>query len=96
MGTWGGFNKYLFLGSFFHLTQYCSLCGLHLFTGGEGQAVGGIKANLIFLLWGVQNKFEQKIRGGQGKLLLFFHNFRLDYFFFKWESKAGRWDDPAN
>ena len=46
---------------------------------------------------GVQNKFEQKIRGGgQGKLLNFFHNFRLDYFFFKWESKAGRWDDPAN
>ena len=40
----GGFNKYLFLGSFFHLTQYCSLCGLHLFTGGEGQGVGGIKA----------------------------------------------------
>ena len=43
-GHMGGFNKYLFLGSFFHLTQYCSLCGLHLFTGGEGQGVGGIKA----------------------------------------------------
>ena len=47
----GGFNKYLFLGSFFHLTQYCSLCGLHLFTGGEGQAVGG-ESRPIFLRGG--------------------------------------------
>ena len=88
-GHMGGFNKYLFLGSFFHLTQYCSLCGLHLFTGGEGQAVGGIKANLIFLpggCGGFKTNLNKKLGGGQGKLLLFFHNFRLDYFFFKWES----------
>ena len=66
---------------------------------GEGSGRGGNQGQFDFFargLWRVQNKFEPKIREGQGKLLLFFHNFRLDYFFFKWESKAGRWDDPAN
>ena len=27
--------------------------------------------------------------GGEGKLLFFFCNFCLDYFFIKWEGKAG-------
>ena len=71
----GGFNKYVFLGSFFHLTQYCSLCGLHLFTGGEGQAVGGIKANLIFLpggCGGFKTNLNKKLGGVKANYYFFF------------------------
>ena len=74
-GHMGGFNKYVFLGSFFHLTQYCSLCGLHLFTGGEGQAVGGIKANLIFLpggCGGFKTNLNKQLGGVKANYYFFF------------------------
>ena len=74
-GHMGGFNKYLFLGSFFHLTQYCSLCGLHLFTGGEGQGMGGIKANLIFLpggCRGFKTNLNKKLGGVKANNYFFF------------------------
>ena len=70
---------------------YCSsLCGLHLFTGGEGQTEGlgggGGQGQFHFYChggglweWGVQNKFEQKIGGV--KAIFFFYNLSPDYFF---------------
>ena len=42
LGTLGVLTNIYFLGLFFILR--CSLCGLHLFTGGEGQAGGGVQA----------------------------------------------------
>ena len=49
--------------------------------GGSGRrgGGGGVKANLIFLSWGVQNKLEQKSRGVKANFFLY--NFHLDYFF---------------
>ena len=47
-------------------------------------------------LWGDQNKFEQKSRGVSRQIIIIFsYNLSPDYFFFKWEGKAGRGDDPG-
>ena len=51
------------------------------------------KANLIFSPGGGCGWFKTNLNkkvGGEGKLLFFFCNFCLDYFFIKWEGKAGR------
>ena len=82
MGTWRVLTNIYFKCLFFF---YCSsLCGLHLFTGGEGQTEGlGVKSIFIFLPWGlwewgVQNKFEHKNRGGGGSSPdYFFSNVRI-------------------
>ena len=59
--------------------------------GGSGRGVGGQGQFDFFChggLLGVQNKLEQKSRGV--KAIFFFYNLHQDYFFFKWEGKAGR------
>ena len=82
------FTKYLFLGSFFSFNAAASVDYIYLQAGrvrpGGG---GGVKANLIFLswgLWGVQNKLEQKSRGVKANFfyitfiwIIFFLNVRV-------------------
>ena len=61
--------------------------------------MGGIKANLIFLpggCGGFKTNLNKKLGGVKANYYFFFITSVWIPFFFKWESKAGRWDDPAN
>ena len=87
----GGFYQIFIFRFFFHLMQQHRWITFIYRQGGSGQGGGGQGQFDFFChggLWGVQNKLEQKSR--RGKANFFFYNFHLDYFFFKWEGKAGR------
>ena len=62
--------------------------------GGHMGVLTNIYLFFLFTGW-FKTNLNKKV-GGKGKLLFFFCNFCLEYFFIKWEGKAGRggWSRP--